>query len=356
MACRTLTVNELAQRLNCRLQGDGSAVIDRIASLEEAQGGAISFLTNPKFADQVQKTAASAVIVPDTFQGSAACSLLFTKQVEQTLEDLLRLFAPEPDFPPAGIAASAVVANTARIDNTAAIGPNAVIGDGAAIGPHAVISAGCVIGRDAVIGSDTILYPNVTVYPGCRIGNRVIIHANSTIGADGFGYRMADGKHQKIPHIGIVVIEDEVEIGANACVDRAKFGQTTIGRGTKIDNLVQIAHNVKIGEHCIIVSQTGIAGSAQLGKYVVLGGQCGIRDHAKIGDGVMAAATTAVDRDIEPGQKIAGTPAKPALTLFRELTALQKLPDLIKEVKRLKEEINQRGTAKNSSQTDSDCR
>jgi UDP-3-O-[3-hydroxymyristoyl] glucosamine N-acyltransferase len=177
----------------------------------------------------------------------------------------------------------------------------------------------------------------------------VVIYANSTIGTDGFGYRLVDGRHRKIPHIGIVVIEDDVEIGSNSCVDRAKFGRTIVGRGTKIDNLVQIAHNVKIGENCIIVAQTGIAGSAELGRYVVLGGQCAIADHVKIGDGVMAGATTGVNRDIEPGAKILGAPARPIREFFREVSLIQKLPELTKEVKKLREDVKKyEGTKDNS--------
>jgi len=177
----------------------------------------------------------------------------------------------------------------------------------------------------------------------------VIIHGNTTIGTDGFGYRLVDGRHQKIPHIGIVVIEDEVEIGSNSCVDRAKFGKTVIGRGTKIDNLVQIAHNVQVGENCIIVAQVGIAGSSRLGNYVVLAGQVGVSDHVTIGEGVIAGAQSALHRDVEPGAKVVGSPFRPVKTFFRELMLVEKLPEMAKEIKLLRKQLDEIGNSKDDS-------
>jgi len=339
---------DLAQQLGARLVGDGQKAVTSVASLQEAGPENISFLADARHAEQMERTQAGAVIVARDFQGSSRSALLYVENVDEALEKLLLSFAPEPDVPAAGIHPSAQVAPDAQVGQQAAIGPNVVIGSGTQIGSHTVISAGCVLGRNVRIGSHCYLGPNVVVNWGCILGNRVLIHGNSTIGTDGFGYRLVNGRHRKVPHVGIVVIEDEVEIGANACVDRAKFGRTLIGRGTKIDNLVQIAHNVKIGENCIIVSQTGIAGSTELGKYVVLGGQCGIRDNIKIGDGVMAAATTAVDRDIEAGAKIVGSPARPFREFFRELSFIQKLPEMAKEIKALRKDIEKHAGTKDN--------
>ncbi len=340
---------DLAKQLGARLEGDGQKTITSIASLREAGPENISFLADARHAEQMERTQAGAVVVATDYQGSCRPALLYVENVNEALEKLLLSFAPEPDVPAAGIHPSAQVAPDAQVGQQAAIGPNVVIGTGTQIGSHTVISAGCVIGRNVQIGSHCFLGPNVVVNWGCVLGSHVLIHGNSTIGTDGFGYRLVNGKHRKVPHIGIVVIEDEVEIGANACVDRAKFGQTLIGRGTKIDNLVQIAHNVKIGENCIIVSQTGIAGSTELGKYVVLGGQCGIRDNIKIGDGVMAAAITGVDRDIEPGAKIVGFPARPFREFFREFSFIQKLPEMAKEIKALRKDIDKHAGTKDNS-------
>jgi UDP-3-O-[3-hydroxymyristoyl] glucosamine N-acyltransferase len=208
-----------------------------------------------------------------------------------------------------------------------------------------------VLGRDVEVGDNCHLWPNVVINYNCRIGNNVIIHANSTIGTDGFGYRLRDGRYRKVAHIGTVVIEDDVEIGANSCVDRAKIGQTVIGRGTKIDNLVMIAHNVKVGQNCIIVSQTGIAGSSELGNYVVLAGQSGVCDHVKIGDQVMLAAKSGISTGarIEAKARLAGMPAQDFVKFYRELSLIHKLPEMAKELKRITKQLNESTTTKDNS-------
>jgi UDP-3-O-[3-hydroxymyristoyl] glucosamine N-acyltransferase len=342
-----ITLSKLSEAIHARLEGDGSLAVRSIAALEDAGNEDVSFLTESRYAPLVAQSKAAAVIVPEKFNAAASAALLRVANVDEAMERVLELFAPAVDPAPAGVHASACVASSAKIGQQAAVGPGAVIDERAVIGDRTTISAGAVIGRDVRIGSHCLIYPNVVIREGCLIGDRVIIHPNATIGADGFGYRFVDGRHRKIRHIGIVVIEDDVEIGANSCIDRAKFGQTVIGRGTKIDNLVQIAHNVKIGPHCIIVSQTGIAGSAKLGQYVVLGGQCGVRDHVRIGDAAMVGATSAVDQDLEANSKAVGTPALPVKEFFRQLAVIQKLPQLDKQIKQIQARLDELGTSTN---------
>jgi len=270
-----MRLSELTERLGGRLQGDRQVEIDGVASLSEAGPSEVSFLSHERYVSQMAPCQAAAVLVPTDFSGSAPMSLVFVGDVSDALDQTLACFASAPDVPEAGVHASAVVSAGTHLADGVAVGPQVVIGNGARIGAGSILSAGCVIGRGVEIGEDCRLEANVVIQQRCRLGNRVIIHPNSTIGSDGFGYRFVEGRHQKIAHIGVVVIEDDVEIGANSCVDRAKFSQTVIGRGAKVDNLVQIGHNVQVGEHGIIVAQAGISGSARPGKYVVLGGQRG---------------------------------------------------------------------------------
>jgi UDP-3-O-[3-hydroxymyristoyl] glucosamine N-acyltransferase len=246
----------------------------------------------------------------------------------------MALFFPERTFV-AGVHPTAVVAPGSQIDSTAHIGPHCVIGDRVRIGVRTVLQGGNFIGDDSRLGDDVNLFPNVVVYPRAEIGRRVRIHANTVIGSDGFGYVQDGGLHRKVPQIGNVVIGDDVEIGAGVTIDRGALGSTVIGKGTKIDNLVQIAHNVEIGEGCLLVSQAGIAGSTKLGNYVVLAGQVGIAGHLKIGNQVIVAARAGVMNDIPDGEKWLGTPAQPDKEMKRQFIALRHLPDLLKRVAEL---------------------
>jgi UDP-3-O-[3-hydroxymyristoyl] glucosamine N-acyltransferase len=222
----------------------------------------------------------------------------------------------------------------------AAVGPFAFIGARSRIGRRVIIHDGVHIGDDVIIGDDCEFFPHVTIRERVTIGSRVIIHANSVLGTDGFGYRWDGKKHRKIPQIGTIVVEDDVEIGSCVCIDRAKFSATRIGRGTKIDNLVQIAHNVQLGPHCILVGQAALAGSAKLGAGVVLGGQTAVRDHIVMSDGAMAAACSAVAEDVGPRQVVSGTPALPHRQSLREQAALRRLPDLVVQVRKLQEQLD----------------
>ncbi len=331
-----MKLSDLAGELKAELIGDGDMEIRSISTLHEAGAEDVSFVSEAKFAAEAARSRAGALLVGRDVAVSGRAALLRVEDVNAALERALELFAPPPAVLMPGIHPTAVVATSAQVADSASVGPHVVIGENTVIGAGSVLTAGCVIGRDVRIGADCRLGANVVVNERCFIGDRVIIHPNATVGADGFGYRLADGCHRKIPHIGIVVIDDDVEIGANSCVDRAKFGRTVVGRGTKIDNLVQVAHNVQVGRHCILVSQTGIAGSAVLEDYVVLGGQVGVRDHVRIGKGAMVAATSAVERDIEPGEKMVGTPARPVREFFRRLALWEKLPELAQDIKKLK--------------------
>jgi UDP-3-O-[3-hydroxymyristoyl] glucosamine N-acyltransferase len=346
-----MKLGEIAQRIEGRLEGNETVAVERIASLTEAGPEDISFINNPRYTDQVAHTRAAAVIVPLDFKGTAKSALLFVDNVDDALEQLLLIFAAPLDKPESGVHAMACVDPTAQIDREAAVGAGAVIGANAAIGAGSVICPGCVIGRNVQIGDNCYLWPNVVINQGCVLGHNVIIHANSTIGADGFGYRMVEGEYRKISHIGIVVIEDDVEIGANSCVDRAKFDRTVIGRGTKIDNLVQIAHNAQIGQHCIIVSQSGVAGSGELGSHVVLAGRCAISDHAKVGDGAQMGPRSGIFSgvEVEAGAKMMGSPARLFQEYFRELSLIRKLPEMARQIKKLQKLIDKNADAKNHS-------
>lgn len=253
---------------------------------------------------------------------------------------VLDLFAPPTPRPPGGVDPLARVAASAQLGDNAAVGPFVSIGERSRVGRNTVLHAGVFVGDDVVIGDDCELFPQVVVRERITVGSRVVIHAGSVLGTDGFGYRWNGAGHAKIPQIGTVVIEDDVEIGSCVCIDRAKFGATRVGRGTKIDNLVQVGHNTVVGPHCIIVGQTGLAGSVTLGAGVVLGGQAAVRDHVTLGDGAIAAGCSGVVENVEPKQVVSGLPALPHRQTLREQGALRHLPELRNQVKKLQEEVD----------------
>ena len=324
------TTAEIAKQLSGEAFGDSNAVLTGFATADQAKPGDLTFAENEEFFARAEASAATAIIADQRFC-SARKILIRVPNARIAFAKALALFFPEP-AKPAGIHPQSVVAASASVDPTAHIGPHCTVGERVKIGAHCVLQAGNFIGDDATLGDETILFPNVKIYPRTEIGRRVRIHAGTTIGSDGYGYVLDGGVHRKVPQIGNVIIGDDVEIGANVTIDRGALGPTVIGKGTKIDNLVQIAHNVEIGEHCIIISQVGIAGSSKLGNYVVLAGQAGIGGHLKIGHQAVVGAQCGVMTDIPDKTTWLGSPAQPDRQFKRQVIALQRLPDLLKRI------------------------
>jgi UDP-3-O-[3-hydroxymyristoyl] glucosamine N-acyltransferase len=320
------TLNEIAAFLNCSVNGDGGIVIERIRGIDEAGPGDLTFVANAKYKKKMETTGASAILVaPGT--SCAGKNLLVVADPYVALGRLLSLFHPE-DEETAGISNNATVEAEADVSPEAVVYPGVHICRGARVEKRAVLYPGVFIGRDAAVGEGSILYPGVTVYRRCLIGRGVVLHAGVVVGGDGFGFALPGQENRKIPQVGYVQIDDDVEIGANTTIDRGTLGRTWIQRGVKIDNLVQIAHNVVIGENSIIVSQVGISGSTQLGKGVVIGGQAGVVGHIRIGDGVMAAARAGIHKDVPPGQIVAGSPHMPHREWLKLEACLPKLPEM----------------------------
>jgi UDP-3-O-[3-hydroxymyristoyl] glucosamine N-acyltransferase len=335
------TLSDIAALIGCPAPAEGSRPVTGVATLTEAKPDELSFISSESFAEQLNATRAAGVIMAKKLRlpPPADKQVLVVEDTDLAVAKVLELFAPPTPRPPAGVDATARVAKSATLGDAVAVGAGACVGERSRIGARTVLHPGVYVGDDVTIGDDCVLYPNVVVRERITLGHRVIIHASSVLGTDGFGYRWDGTKHAKVPQIGTVVVEDDVEIGSCVCVDRAKFAATRIGRGTKIDNLVQIAHNVQVGPHCIIVAHVGIAGSAKLGAGVVLGGQVAIRDHVTLGDGVMVAATSAIAEDVPPKSFMSGTPALPHRQSLREQAAMRRLPDLVVQVRKLQEQV-----------------
>jgi UDP-3-O-[3-hydroxymyristoyl] glucosamine N-acyltransferase len=328
---------ELAEVLDAGLVGDGELVLAGVKPLDIAGPGDLSFLHNPKYVDRARASAAGAILVADA-DALPGRTLLVCPEPYLALARALELFYP-PARPPVGIHPSAVVADDAAVAANVSVGPQAVIGAGARIGERTIIGAGTVIGNGVAIGCDCLLQPRVVVLDGCSVGDRCVIHPGTVIGSDGFGFATVGGVHHKVPQVGIVVVEDDVELGANVSIDRAALGETRIGRGTKVDNLVQIAHNVDIGEHCLIVAQVGISGSTTIGHHSVFAGQSGASGHLKIGSGVVAAARAAVFKDVPDGMTVSGTPARPHREWLKANANLQRLDTLRERITALEKKL-----------------
>ncbi|MEI2723593.1 MAG: UDP-3-O-(3-hydroxymyristoyl)glucosamine N-acyltransferase [Verrucomicrobiota bacterium] len=333
----SFTAAEIARLLQGEVVGDAQTPLKSFALADRAEPGDLTFAENEEFFARAEQSAASAIIVTGELKSSVKV-LIRVANARVAFAKALALFFPEPTQPP-GIHPSAVVAPSAQVDPAAYIGPYCVIGERARIGAGAVLYAGDFVGDDCQLGAGVVLFPNVTLYPRTELGLRVRIHSGTVIGADGFGYVLDAGAHRKVPQIGNVILGDDVEIGANVTIDRGALKPTVIGRGTKIDNLVQIGHNVQIGEHCLVISQVGIAGSCELGNYVILAGQAGISGHLKIGSQATVSAQSGVMHDIPAGEKWLGSPAQPDKKTKRQMLAIQRLPELIRRVMRIEKQL-----------------
>lgn len=335
METRNKTLAELAGLVGGRIEGDPELVICGLADIATAAEGEIAFITKANRSAEIGTTRASAVIVPMEV-ASAPKPIIQVKDPYLAAALIHNELLAQP-FIAAGIDATAVIGSDCRIPAEVSIGPLSVLGNRVTFGKRVCIHPGVVIGDDVTIGDDGVIYPNVTIYKGCRIGDRVIIHSGTAVGSDGFGYATDErGLHVKRPHVGIVQIDDDVEIGANVCIDRATFGKTWIKRGVKIDNLVQVAHNVVVGEDSLLVSQVGIAGSATLGRNVVLGGQAGVKGHIRLEDRVMVAAKAGVTGNVEKGAVISGYPAVAHGQWLKASTIFARLPQMYQELRELK--------------------
>ena len=335
-------VKEIAQLISGELVGDGDAVVSSINGIKEAKEGDLSFIIHSKYEDLIDPSKASCVIAPKEIKNKHNKpvikvddpSITFSKIVEYAMPDII----PHPK----GIHGTAIISDKASLGKNVSVGPYTVIEDGAVIGDNTVIYPFCYIGNASKVGSDCIIYPSVTIRERVFLGSRVVIHSGTVIGADGFGYNTRkDGAHVKIPQIGTVVIEDDVEIGACTAVDRARFSKTVIGKGTKIDNLVQIAHNAVMGPNCIIAGQAGIAGSTELGRNVVLGAKTGVSDHVKLGDFVMAGGMTGISKSFPSHTKLFWYPARPVDKVKNIIASLGLLPKLFRRVRALEAEMKE---------------
>jgi len=339
-----ITVKELAEICHARIKGgDAAKLIDSAADITSAQSGQVTQLTNSKYTRHIKNSAATACFIAESFA------------VDDIPENMAMLICPDPEMSfikavellhPAreygnNISPSAVLENNVKLGNELYIGPYVVIGENCVIGDHSQVLAGAYIGRNVKIGKHCRIHPYAVIYDDVEIGDHVIIHSGAIIGADGFGYKFRNNQHVKVPQVGNVIIEDHVEVGANTCIDRGALGSTRIGAGSKIDNLVQIGHNNKVGKNVIMCGLTGVSGSCTIGDFAVLAGSSGVADHVTIGSGAVVLARSGVAGDIGPGMQVFGSPAKEKRIAYKEQVAISKLPELLKTVKMLEEKIRQ---------------
>jgi len=337
------TLKEIAAFVSGELLGDGAVSVSGINGIQEAKSGELAFILNSKDAALLNSTGASCVIVPKDIKGAFNKPLIKVENPSIAFSRVIEYINPDSIPHPKGIHETAVISKSATLGKNVSVGPYVVIADRVSIGDNTVIYPFSYVGKNSKIGAGCVIYPHVIIRESISIGNKVIIHPSSVIGSDGFGYdTQRDGTHFKIPQLGTVVIEDDVEIGSCVTIDRARFNKTVIGRGSKIDNLCQIAHNVIIGPHCLIAAQTGIAGSSVLGRNVVFGGQVGVSDHVKLGDFVMAGGQTGITKSfLEPKTVLFGHPAKPIDKARDMVACMGLLPKLFKRVNALEAKLKE---------------
>ena len=334
------TLKELADLCDASISGGNpSALIHSAADITSAQQGQVTQLTNAKYTRYIKDSTATACFIAENFNVDAApenMALLGCRDPEMSFIKAVELLHPVKRYP-SQIADQAVVDSTVTLGQELFIGPYAVIGEHSVIGDNTVILAGAYIGSNVTIGRNCRIHPYAVIYDDTVIGDDVIIHSGAIIGADGFGYKFRNNAHYKVPQVGNVIIENNVEIGANTCIDRGALGSTIIGMGSKVDNLVQIGHNNKVGKHVIMCGQTGVSGSCNIEDYAILAGSAGIADHVTIGKGAVVLARSGVAGDVLPGAQVFGSPAKDKKTAYKEQIAISKLPELVKKVKDLEE-------------------
>jgi UDP-3-O-[3-hydroxymyristoyl] glucosamine N-acyltransferase len=335
----TFTAADIARHAGGSVEGDPLLVLSGFAPAHTAQAGDLTFAENEDFFAAAEASAAAAILVGPELSGSTK-TLIRVPHSRIAFARLLPLFFPEPT-PAPGIHPSAVIAPSATLDPTCHVGPHCVIGERTRLGARSALLGGNHLGDDCVVGDDCRFFPNAVVYARSQIGHRVRLHAGAVIGSDGYGYVFDSGVHRKVPQVGCVIIHDDVEVGANTTVDRGALGATVLGRGTKIDNLVQIAHNVVTGDHCLIVSQVGIAGSTRLGSYVTLAGQVGLAGHLRIGNRVSVGAQSGVMNSIPDGEKWLGSPAVTEKQAKRQYIGVRRLPDLLRHLESLESRLRQ---------------
>ncbi|MBR1462700.1 MAG: UDP-3-O-(3-hydroxymyristoyl)glucosamine N-acyltransferase [Prevotella sp.] len=335
-----ITAKQIAGFIQGRVEGDENAIVNTFAKIEEGKAGAISFLSNPKYLHYIYETESSVVLINEdvVLEKSVKPTLIRVKNAYESVAKLLQLYqSMQPKK--TGIDPLAFVSPSAKVGEGCYIGAFAFVGDNVEIGNHTQIYPHSVIEDGAKIGDDCLIYPNVSVYHGCRLGNRVTIHSGTVIGADGFGFAPNAEGYDKIPQIGNVVIEDDVEIGANTCVDRSTMGSTVVHKGVKLDNLVQIAHNVEVGENTVMSAQVGIAGSTKVGSWCMFGGQAGFAGHIKVGDKTFVGAQCGVNSSLKGNETVIGSPAMDAKQFFKSSVLFRKLPEIYKQMNEMQKEI-----------------
>ena len=335
----TLTAAQIAEQLRGEVLGDPTVQITGIAPADAAQPGDLTFAEKESYLAAAEASPAAAILVPREFT-STIKTLIRVANPRVAIARLLPLLFP-PEQPAPGIDSTARIDATAQVDPTASVGPHCVVGPRARIGARSVLQGGNHVGADCQLGDEVNLFPNVVLYPRCQVGHRVRIHAGTVIGSDGYGYVFDEGRHRKVLQVGYVVIQDDVEIGANAAIDRGALGVTFIGAGTKIDNLVHIAHNVTIGKHCLVMGQVGFAGSTRLGDYCVIASQSGIAGHLKLGNQATVGAKSGVMRDIPDKGTVLGIPAAPDKQAKRQFIAIQQLPEMVHRLRDLEKQVQE---------------
>ena len=337
------TAKQIAEFVQGRVEGDENATVNTFAKIEEGVPGAISFLSNPKYTHYIYETKSSVVLINEdvVLDGTVGATLIRVKNAYECVAKLLQLYESMKPRK-TGIDEKASISSKATIGKEVYIGPFAVVGDGAVIGDGTQIYPHTVIGDGVTVGEKCLIYPNVTIYQGCKLGNNVTIHAGSVIGADGFGFAPNTEGYDKIPQIGIVIIEDDVEIGANTCIDRSTMGQTIIHKGVKLDNLIQVAHNCEIGENTVMSAQAGMAGSTKIGAWCMVGGQAGFAGHIQIADKTFIGAQCGVIKNTKGnGESLIGSPAMDPKMFFKAKAVYPKLPDMYRQIAALQKEIDE---------------